>query len=71
MTTAFGSGERGSSSMQARQAVWAAYAAALVRSREQRMYRKLLCVSSWVLGVGICLYDGLDLVSEVLHVAGV
>ena len=46
-------------------------AVALVRSRGQRMYRKLLFVAVWVLGVGMCLYGGLGLVSDVLHVTGV
>ena len=126
MTKAFGTAERGASTMQARRAERAAYAAcgwaflfaalsffwavggrtglhpleqaaassgpvwiainlsagvlkalaglmavALVRSRGKRMYRKLLFVAVWVLGVGMCLYGGLGLVSDVLHVTGV
>jgi len=126
MKKEFGTAERGSSTMQARLAEWAAYAAcgwaflfaalsffwaaggrtglqpleqaaassgrvwiainlsagvlkalaglmavALVRSRGKRMYRKLLFVAAWVLGVGMCLYGGLGLVSDVLHVTGV
>ena len=46
-------------------------AVALVRSRGQKRYRKLLFIATWMLGVGICLYGGLGLISDVLHVTGV
>src|SRR5262245_43797276 len=41
---------------------------ALVRSRGQKWYRKLLFIATWTLGVGFCLYGGLGLISDVLHV---
>ncbi len=45
-------------------------AVALVRSKGQRMYRKLLFVAAGVLGVGMCLSGGLGVVSDVLHITG-
>ncbi len=44
---------------------------ALVRWQEQRRYRKLLLGTVWLLGVGMCLYGGLGLISDVLHVTGI
>ncbi len=33
--------------------------------------RKLLLIAAWVLGIGMCMYGGLGLISDVLHVTGV
>jgi Protein of unknown function (DUF3995) len=46
-------------------------ALALVQPGGQIFPRKLLRASIWVLGVGMVLYGGLGLVSDVLHVTGV
>jgi uncharacterized protein DUF3995 len=44
---------------------------ALVRSWGRIIPHWLLLLAVWVLGVGMCLYGGLGLVSDVLHVTGV
>src|SRR5690348_17312950 len=44
-------------------------ALALVHSGEQRRLHWLLLAAAWIGGVGLCLYGGLGLVSDVLHVA--
>jgi magnesium-transporting ATPase (P-type) len=46
-------------------------ALALVRSQGRSTYRRLLFVAAWALGVGMILYGGLGLVSDVLHVTGI
>ncbi len=46
-------------------------ALALVRLWGRRIPHKLLLAVAWVLGVGMSLYGGLGLVSDVLHVTGV
>jgi Protein of unknown function (DUF3995) len=46
-------------------------ALALVRPWGRRIPSKLLLAVAWVLGVGMSLYGGLGLVSDVLHVTGV
>jgi len=46
-------------------------ALALVRSQGRSMYRRLLFATAWVLGVGMSLYGGLGLISDVLHVTGI
>lgn len=46
-------------------------AVAIVRSWGPRSYRKFLVAVAWVLGVGMSLYGGLGLISDVLHVTGV
>lgn len=46
-------------------------ALALVQSWGPIVPRKLLRACAWVLGVGMVLYGGLGLVSDVLHVTGV
>lgn len=46
-------------------------ALALVRWQAQRRYRKFLLGTVWFLGVGMCLYGGLGLISDVLHVTGI
>jgi len=46
-------------------------ALALVRSWRQLLPHRILLIAAWVLGVGMCLYGGLGLVSDVLHVTGV
>jgi hypothetical protein len=45
-------------------------ALALVQPWARIVPRKLLRASAWVLGVGMSLYGGLGLVSDVLHVTG-
>jgi hypothetical protein len=45
-------------------------ALALVQSWGRIVPRKLLRVGAWVLGVGMLLYGGLGLVSDVLHLTG-
>lgn len=44
---------------------------ALVRWWKQGRYSKLLLGATWLLGVGLCLYGGLGLISDVLHVTGI
>lgn len=44
---------------------------ALVRYQGGKYYRKLLFIAVWGLGVGMSLYGGLGLVSDVLHVTGI
>ena len=46
-------------------------ALALVRTGEHRRLHRLLLAAAWIGGVGLCLYGGLGLVSDVLHVAGI
>jgi hypothetical protein len=46
-------------------------ALALVRTGQHRMIHRLLLAATWMGGVGLCLYGGLGLVSDVLHVAGI
>ena len=46
-------------------------ALALVRTGQGRMTHRLLLAAAWMGGVGLCLYGGLGLVSDVLHVAGI
>jgi hypothetical protein len=46
-------------------------ALALVQPWGRIVLRKLLQACAWVLGVGMALYGGLGLVSDVLHVTGV
>jgi hypothetical protein len=46
-------------------------ALALVRTGERRAIHRLLLTLAWIGGVGICLYGGLGLVSDVLHVTGI
>jgi hypothetical protein len=46
-------------------------ALALVQDWGRIVPRKLLRASAWVLGVGMLLYGGLGLVSDVLHLTGV
>ena len=45
-------------------------ALALVRTWKRRAIHRLLFALAWIGGVGICLYGGLGLVSDVLHVTG-
>lgn len=46
-------------------------ALALVRTGKRRTLHRLLLAAAWIGGVGFCLYGGLGLVSDVLHVAGI
>ncbi|MBE3560514.1 MAG: DUF3995 domain-containing protein [Ktedonobacteraceae bacterium] len=46
-------------------------ALALVRTWKQRFIHRLLLIFTWLMGVGMCLYAGLGLVSDVLHVTGI
>jgi len=46
-------------------------ALALVRTGEHRSIHRLLLAAAWIGGVGLCLYGGLGLVADVLHVAGI
>lgn len=46
-------------------------AVVLVRSWGQKTYRQFLLIAAGVLGAGMCLYGGLGLISDVLHVLGV
>jgi len=46
-------------------------ALALVRTAERRTLHRLLLAAAWIGGLGFCLYGGLGLVSDVLHVAGI
>jgi hypothetical protein len=46
-------------------------ALALVRTGEQRRIHRMMLAAAWIGGVGLCLYGGLGLVSDVLHVAGI
>ena len=44
---------------------------ALLRGGRVILSRKVLLIAAWVLGIGMCLYGGLGLVSDVLHITGV
>lgn len=46
-------------------------ALALVYLWQRGLLHKLLLAFAWIAGVGMCLYGGLGLVSDVLHVTGV
>src|SRR5262249_15498071 len=46
-------------------------AIALVRTGQSRLLHRLLLAAAWVGGVGLCLYGGLGIVSDLLHVAGI
>jgi hypothetical protein len=46
-------------------------ALALVRTGGHGRIHRMLLVAAWIGGVGLCLYGGLGLVSDVLHVAGI
>jgi hypothetical protein len=46
-------------------------ALALVRTGQYRMIHRLLLAGAWMGGIGLCLYGGLGVVSDVLHVAGI
>jgi Protein of unknown function (DUF3995) len=46
-------------------------ALALVHTGEHRRIHRMLLAAAWIGGVGLCLYGGLGLVSDVLHVAGI
>lgn len=46
-------------------------ALALVQSWGRIVPRKLLRASAWLLGVGMLLYGGLGLISDVLHLTGI
>src|SRR5262245_49662826 len=45
----------------------------LVLARTERLIvsRKILLIAVWVLGIGMCVYGGLGLISDILHVSGV
>jgi hypothetical protein len=42
-----------------------------VRTRQRGTIHRLLLAATWIGGVGLCLYGGLGLVSDVLHVTGI
>ena len=46
-------------------------ALALVHTWKRRAIQRLLLALVWIGGVGVCLYGGLGLVSDVLHVTGI
>jgi hypothetical protein len=46
-------------------------ALAFVQRRGSKIPHKLLLVVTWIVGVGMVLYGGLGLISDVLHVTGV
>ena len=43
----------------------------LVRAGRMNRLRQLLLLAAWVVGIGMCVYGGLGLISDVLHVSGV
>ena len=46
-------------------------ALALVRTSRRPSLHRLLLIAAWIGGIGFCVYGGLGLISDVLHVTGI